>query len=75
MKTRRIKPPKGDNRYRQVWRIIDGAVLDCFKHHPEYLTENGKRAARESIVKRATGAIIGYEAQASWGRSTVTGGG
>lgn len=66
---KRTRIPKGDSRYRQIWRVVDGAVADALKMHPDYLTSKGSWAARESIVKRVTGAITGYEAQASRGRS------
>lgn len=57
--------------YRQLWRIVDGAVADAFKMHPNYLSEDGKRwqTARQSIVKRVTGAILGYAEQSAQGRS------
>lgn len=46
--------------YVQLWKIIDGAVFDALKMHPEYLTDRGHRNARLSIVKRVTGAVLGY---------------
>lgn len=65
----RKKPPKGDARYRRIWRIVDGAVQDAFSRHPEYLTEAGARSARLSIVKRVAGSIQGYAEQSAQGRS------
>lgn len=46
--------------YRQLVRLIDGAVRDTFDKHPEYLTDAGEMSARRSIVKRAVGALWGY---------------
>jgi len=54
--------------YRQLWRLVDGAVFDCFDTHPEYLTEKGKRKAREAINKRVVGTVFGYALEAK-GRS------
>lgn len=57
---KRIAPPKEGAFYRQIWRIVDGAVMDCFSHHPNYVKKEMARAVRMSIVKRVTGAINGY---------------
>lgn len=46
--------------YHKIWRIVDGAVKDALYHHPDYLTPKGRVSARESIVKRATGAVKGF---------------
>jgi hypothetical protein len=56
---------------RQIWRVVDGAVLDAFKNHPDYLTHKGSRnqTARRSVVKRVTGSVLSYLVQAKWGRS------
>jgi hypothetical protein len=70
-KRKRIKPLKNAPFYRQVWRIVDGAVADAMKCHPEYFTGSGTRNARSSIVKRVVGAINGYVDQwSAEGRST-----
>lgn len=50
--------------YRQLWRVVDGAVFDALYTHQDYLTEKGKRSARESIVKRVTGAVLGFAEEA-----------
>lgn len=61
MKRRRSYPPRGGAEYHQIWRVIDGAVRDCFAHHPEYIAGNrSERVVRLSIVKRVTGAITSY---------------
>lgn len=55
--------------YHKIWRIVDGAVSDAFYHHPDYLTPKGKRAARESIVKRVTGAVLSSMGKPMGGRT------
>lgn len=55
--------------YIKLWRVIDGAVFDAFKMHPEYLTDRGHKNARLSVVKRVAGAITGFAAEAAKGRS------
>lgn len=74
---KRLKPEKlahqvGFNR--QIWRVIDGAIRDAFSHHPDYLTLKGSKgaAARRSVAKRATGALLSYLEQSEWGRSGKT---
>ena len=67
---KRSKPNKCPSPlYLQFWRIVDGAVADAFNHHPEYLTPSGKARARQSIVKRVTGALNGYAAEVAKARS------
>jgi hypothetical protein len=53
------KPLKGDrfSPYHDFWKIVDGAIRDALNHHPEYLTDKGRRSLRESILKRAAGAL------------------
>lgn len=55
--------------YRQLWRVVDGAVFDALYTHPDYLTEKGRRAARLSINKRVVGAVMGFAEQSAKGRS------
>ena len=40
-----------------LWRAIEGAVIDCFRQHPDYLTERGQREVLRSLVKRAVGSV------------------
>lgn len=72
--TKRLKPMKPGDAYRQLWRLVDGAVADCFNNHPDYLTERGQhyRAARRSLTKRVVGAVLGYAEQSARSRSTRT---
>jgi hypothetical protein len=60
MDLRRLRPPreKTDGHYRHLWRVVDAAVAEAISAHPDYLTEAGLKAARESIVKRVTGALV-----------------
>lgn len=66
---RRFDPVRDDPAYRQLWRVVDGAVRDAFDHHPDYLTAKGARNARRSINKRVVGAVLGYAEQSARGRS------
>lgn len=60
MRRRLSKCPKGARAYRQLWRIVDGAIADAFAMHPDYLTAKGARSAQLSITKRVTGAVLGF---------------
>jgi hypothetical protein len=58
---RRIAPPKGGQSYRQIWRIVDGALVKTFLAHPEYLPDLvSAHAIRMSISKRVTGDVVGW---------------
>lgn len=69
----RIQPPpqKQDGSYKRLWRIVDAAVAEALKAHPEYLTSRGamNRNARRSITKRVVGTIHGYAVEAAKRRS------
>lgn len=43
----------------RLWAIVEGAVVDAFNCHPEYLTERGHRSAVESVTKRVVGQLVG----------------
>lgn len=58
-----------DRAYRQLWRVVDGAVTDCFKNHPDYLTGKGRRSAQGSLVKRVTGTVLSFAVQAARGQT------
>ena len=68
---KRLAPEKNpSNAYRQLWRVVDGAIMDCFLHHPEYIPVGARaRVIRNSIVKRVVGALLGYAVQTAQGRS------
>nr|USU32853.1 hypothetical protein NG677_03915 [Methylobacterium sp. OTU13CASTA1] len=67
----RLQPEKpGSPDYRQIWRVVDGAVASALEAHPDYVAPGRKvRTVRNSIVKRVTGAILGYAEQPAWVRS------
>ena len=71
---KRSKPPKGDEIYKQLWRVVDGAVADAFAMHPDYLTKKGQHGhtARLSIVKRVTGSVLSYAERSAEGRSGLS---
>lgn len=63
---KRIKAPierLRDEDYRQLWRVVDGAITDCVIHHPEYFRDTGMIAVRQSIIKRVVGSLLGYAKQ------------
>jgi hypothetical protein len=70
-RTRMPKCP--DASYRQLWRIVNGAVRTTFRAHPEYLTPAGHESAVQSITKRVTGSLHGYAAQSALNRSVMLG--
>lgn len=43
---------------RKLFRIIEGAVVDAMKQHPEYFTDKAEQNAVTSITKRVIGAVI-----------------
>ena len=55
--------------YQQLWGIVSGAVTDAFNRHPDYLTPKGRHSARASIVKRVTGTVLSFAAQAAQSRA------
>ena len=63
----RTKPVKASTAYAQLWRVVEGAVADCFNMHPDYLTPKGakKSTAQRSLTKRVTGAVLGYAEQSA----------
>lgn len=53
----RPPPHKDTAEYRRIWRVVDGAVADAFKCHPDYLAR-AEPAVRVSINKRVVGALL-----------------
>lgn len=49
--------------HQALFRMVEGAVIDCFKMHPDYLTDKGKRTAVQSVTKRVVGNIAGHAKQ------------
>lgn len=68
---KRLEPEKApDPTYRQIWRVVDGAVRSALAAHPEYLASGARpRTVRNSIVKRVVGALHGYAEESAWVRS------
>lgn len=63
---RRIKPSRAAMKHAdhmRLWRLVEGAVVDALKSHPDYLTERGERNAVESITKRVVGTLAGHAHQ------------
>ena len=50
--------------HRRLWRMVEGAVLDAFRSHPDYLTARGERHAVESVTKRVVGQLVGHASEA-----------
>lgn len=46
--------------HRRLWRMVEGAVVDAFMAHPDYLTAKGAHSAVESITKRVVGNLVGH---------------
>lgn len=70
-RSRKLTFPMGKDcpQYRRVWIIVDSAVAEAFKAHPEYLSDDAVlRVVRASIVKRVTGAITGWATQVEQAR-------
>lgn len=66
----RTAPQQGTPTYRQVWRVVDGAVREALRAHPDYVAPGHRPGkVRNSITKRVTGAICGYAEQSAWVRS------
>lgn len=47
----------------RLYRMVEGAVVDALRSHPEYLTERGERSAVASITKRVVGHLVGHAKQ------------
>lgn len=44
----------------RLWRLVEGAVVDAFQSHPDYLTDKGRATAVESVTKRVVGTLAGF---------------
>lgn len=44
--------------YQKLWRIVEGAVVDAIKMHPDYVTDQGRHSMVKSITKRVVGSVI-----------------
>jgi hypothetical protein len=54
--------------HQQLWRVVNGAVLDAFNTHPEFLTRPGKKYAAISVTKRVTGTVLSFAVAAAKGQ-------
>jgi hypothetical protein len=43
--------------YDRLWRVVEGAVRDALRSHPDYVPVKRKRAAVNSITKRVVGSV------------------
>ena len=70
IKVKKAKSQKvPDRHFLMVWKMVDGAVRDCFMHHPEYINiKYDEFTVRLSIVKRVTGQIHGLTRKGIKGR-------
>lgn len=51
--------------------MVDGAIRDCLKMHPDYIDPHNMRRVRESVAKRVTGAILAYQAEADKAKGPI----
>lgn len=55
----RQKMPEKYKRHQNLYKLIQGAVIDAFKQHPEYIAANIVVAVVvTSITKRVTGLVL-----------------
>lgn len=46
--------------HRLLWNLVEGAVVDAMRSHPDYFTARGEATAVASITKRIVGQLVGY---------------
>ncbi len=49
--------------HQRLRRLVEGAVTDAFRSHPDYLTDRGTRLAVESVTKHVVGNLVGHAMQ------------
>jgi hypothetical protein len=47
----------------RLWNLVEGAVVDAFTSHPNFLTDKGRQTVVRSVTKRVVGQIVGYAKQ------------
>ena len=47
----------------RLWNLVEGAVVDAFRSHPDYLTDKGSKTVVRSVTKRVVGQIVGHAKQ------------
>ncbi len=50
--------------HKAIWMAVEGAVVDAFNSHPEYLTKKGRSCVVESVTKRVVGQLVGKISEA-----------
>jgi len=61
---------KDDKEYRQIWKLVEGAVNDTIHCHPDYFRTNRTSSLRQSLSKRVAGTIRSYLAQSQGGSAS-----
>lgn len=46
-----------------LWNLVEGAVADAFRSHPDFLTDKGRKTVVRSVTKRVVGQLVGYAKQ------------
>ncbi|MCW1920847.1 hypothetical protein NX862_18975 [Rhodobacter sp. KR11] len=46
--------------HQKLWALVEGAVADALRTHPDYLTARGAQLAAGSITKRVVGQLVGH---------------
>lgn len=49
--------------HQRLWALVEGAVIDTFRSHPDYLIDRGAKLAAGSITKRVVGQLVGHAQQ------------
>ena len=44
--------------HQELWRMVESAVVDAMKMHPDYTTEKGRNSMVQSITKRVVGMLV-----------------
>lgn len=46
--------------HQHLWALVERAVIDAIRSHPDYLTDRGAQLAAGSITKRVVGQLVGH---------------
>lgn len=49
--------------HQRLWALVEGAVIDAIRSHPDYLTDRGAQLAAGSVTKRVVGQLVGHAQQ------------
>lgn len=58
-----------DKDYRQIFRMVDGSIVDYIHCHPKFFPKRMRGTIRQGLSRRITGTLKGYFVQAKRGRS------